>query len=104
MERPRRRWALVLVVTAAALVGFDLTRPPASQASARLMLGAIDLYQATLSGRFEPFGVRCRFEPSCSRYGEAVIRRDGALVGGARAAWRILRCGPWTRAGTVDPP
>ena len=65
------------------------------------MLAAIDLYQATLSGRT---GVRCRYQPTCSLYGEAVIRRDGALVGGARTAWRILRCGPWTPAGTKDPP
>jgi putative component of membrane protein insertase Oxa1/YidC/SpoIIIJ protein YidD len=33
-----------------------------------------------------------------------VIRRDGALVGSARAGWRVLRCGPWTPAGTPDPP
>jgi uncharacterized protein len=48
--------------------------------------------------------VRCRFEPSCSRYAEGAIRKDGALVGAARATWRVLRCGPWTEAGTYDPP
>ena len=25
-------------------------------------------------------------------------------TGALRGAWRILRCGPWTPAGTVDPP
>ena len=30
---------------------------------------------------------------------------DGLLVGGAKAAWRILRCNPWTDGGydPVDP-
>ena len=86
------------------LLSLDLTQPPARQLSARAMLAVIDFYQATLSPRVDRMGVRCRFEPTCSHFGEAVIRRDGALVGGARAAWRILRCGPWTAAGTVDPP
>jgi len=46
----------------------------------------------------------CRFEPTCSRYAEAAIRSGGALVGTARALGRIARCGPWTPAGTVEPP
>jgi putative component of membrane protein insertase Oxa1/YidC/SpoIIIJ protein YidD len=49
-------------------------------------------------------GARCRFAPSCSRYAAAVVGRDGFVVGNARAAWRIVRCGPWTAAGTLDPP
>ena len=27
-----------------------------------------------------------------------------ALYGSLRARWRVMRCGPWTPAGTVDPP
>lgn len=87
-----------------AVLALDLARPPAAQASARLLLGSIDLYQATLSPLLARGGARCRFEPTCSHYGEGAIREDGALVGSARAAWRVLRCGPWTEAGTVDPP
>lgn len=68
------------------------------------MLAVIDAYQARLSKALSRAGARCRFEPTCSHYGEAVIRRHGALVGGAKAAWRILRCGPWTPPGTADPP
>ena len=101
---PRRRLAAGLLLAALALLAVDLARPPAAQLSARAMLAAIDLYQATLSPRISRTGVRCRFRPTCSHYGEAVIRRHGALVGGAKAAWRILRCGPWTPAGTEDPP
>ncbi len=101
---PRRRLKLGLLLAVLVLLAVDLARPPAAQLSARALLAAIDLYQATVSPRLSKAGARCRFEPTCSHYGEAVIRRHGALVGSAKAAWRILRCGPWTPAGTEDRP
>ncbi len=67
-------------------------------------LRGIEIYQATLSPHMDKIGATCRFEPTCSHYGHAVIARDGALRGGLRAAGRVLRCGPWTPPGTVDPP
>jgi putative membrane protein insertion efficiency factor len=82
----------------------QLALSPPRQPSARLLLAAIDGYQAALSPRLGALGVRCRFTPTCSRYAEGAIRRHGSAVGTARAAWRLLRCGPWTPAGTVDPP
>ena len=101
----RRRWRWrALLVTLFLLAGVDQLRPPADQLSARLLLGAIDAYQARLSPRLGRAGVRCRFQPSCSRFAEGAIRADGAVVGSLRATWRILRCGPWTPQGTVDPP
>lgn len=100
----RRRRLLLVAGLALAVVAFDLSRPPADQVSARALLASIDLYQATLSPLLARGGARCRFEPSCSHYAEGAIREDGALVGAARAAWRVLRCGPWTDAGTIDPP
>lgn len=93
--------ALLLLL---ALLAIDLARPPRRQASARLLLAGIDLYQATLSPLLGKTGARCRFQPTCSHYGEGAIRKHGALVGGWKAVWRIARCGPWTPAGTVDPP
>lgn len=99
----RRRWRIALLV-GLLLLTVDLARPPRDQWSARALLAGIHLYQGTLSPRMPAMGVRCRFTPTCSHYGEAAIRQDGALVGGARAVWRIMRCGPWTAAGTVDPP
>ena len=99
----RRRWPLVAVALAALLTA-DLARPPRRQLSARALLVSIDVYQATLSKALSYSSVRCRFTPSCSRYGEAVIAEHGALKGSALAAWRVLRCGPWTPAGTVEEP
>lgn len=100
----RRRKIGLAALALLALLALDLARPPDQQLSARLLLGAIDVYQATLSPRMPSLGVHCRFRPTCSRYAEAAIRQDGALVGSARAAWRVARCGPWTPAGTHDPP
>ncbi len=87
-----------------ALFAFDLLQPPAAQRSTRLVLGAIHLYQRTLSPLLPAFGYRCRFTPTCSRYAAAVIERHGLAVGGWRALKRIARCGPWTPMGTRDVP
>ena len=69
-----------------------------------LALAAIHGYQHTLSPVAARIGLRCRFTPTCSRYAETVITRDGVVRGGWKAARRIARCGPWTPAGTVDRP
>lgn len=100
----RRRRFLVAAAAALALLILDLARSPERQWTARAELAAIGRYRSWISPLLSRGGVRCRFEPSCSRYAEGAIRADGALVGTVRAAWRILRCGPWTAAGTVDPP
>ena len=65
----------------------------------RLLIGAVRLYRKTLS----PFiGQQCRFEPTCSHYGEEAIAKHGALRGTILTVWRILRCGPWSKGG-YDP-
>ena len=99
-----RKRLLAVLALLLLLLALDLARRPERQLSARLMLAGIHLYQATLSPRLGALGARCRFTPTCSRYAEAVIRRDGALAGGWKALSRLARCGPWTPAGTVDPP
>ncbi|MBI4509641.1 MAG: membrane protein insertion efficiency factor YidD [Deltaproteobacteria bacterium] len=45
----------------------------------------------------------CRFLPSCSEYAQEAITRYGAVRGGLRAAWRLLRCQPLGGSG-YDPP
>lgn len=100
----RRRKALGCAFAFLLLLGLDLLRAPQNQLGNRFLLGAIDVYQATASPLMPKAGVRCRFQPTCSRYAEGALHRHGALVGSGKAVWRILRCGPWTPAGTVDPP
>ena len=98
----RRVWAAIAIVLIA--IALDLRRPPADQLATRAAVGGIHVYQATLSRFYARLGVQCRFTPTCSHYGEAVIRKFGALRGGWMSAKRILRCGPWTPMGTVDLP
>ncbi len=67
--------------------------------AAAVLVGAVKTYQYTL----RPFiGAHCRFEPSCSCYAIGALRRHGAARGSALAAWRVLRCNPWTPGG-YDP-
>jgi putative membrane protein insertion efficiency factor len=103
-RRSRRARTLAVLVALAVVSGVDLAQPPGRQVSARALLGAIHLYQATLSPRMPLLGVQCRFKPTCSHYAEGAIRKYGAAVGTARAIARIARCGPWTPLGTFDPP
>jgi uncharacterized protein len=64
-----------------------------------LGLGAIRLYQLTLSNLFPS---TCRFEPSCSHYSYEAINRYGLLRGGWMAARRLGRCHPF-HPGGYDP-
>lgn len=104
-EGPRRRgrWRLMLAA-ALVLLGLDLARPASDQVSAAVLLRMIHGYQVSVSPRLSAaLGGSCRFRPTCSLYGRQAIARDGALVGSARTAARIARCGPWTPKGTEDP-
>jgi putative membrane protein insertion efficiency factor len=87
-----------------ATVVLDLNRPPAERLVTHLAVVTIHLYQRTLSPLMDLAGINCRFEPTCSRYAEAVLVRDGLLRGGWLTLRRLARCGPWTPAGTRDPP
>lgn len=45
----------------------------------------------------------CKFHPTCSEYAVLAIRKRGVVRGVPLAAWRLLRCHPWS-AGGVDYP
>jgi putative membrane protein insertion efficiency factor len=44
----------------------------------------------------------CKYHPSCSQYALDAFSKYGLFRGGAKAAWRLLRCNPWSHGG-VDP-
>jgi len=92
--KSRRAWLIavaLLLVLAASPVG------------TRGALFAIESYQAHVSPHLRGV-VECRFTPTCSHYGHDAIAKYGLVVGGAKTAWRLARCGPWTKQGTVDLP
>jgi putative membrane protein insertion efficiency factor len=46
---------------------------------------------------------RCKYHPSCSEYAVQAVRRYGVLRGVVLAAWRLLRCNPWSHGGAGVP-
>lgn len=66
----------------------------------RLTIHLIRWYQRAISpGR----AASCRYLPTCSDYGAQAIDHYGLVRGGAKTAWRLLRCHPFS-AGGYDPP
>ena len=55
----------------------------------------IKFYQRWISPAFAP---RCKYYPSCSTYASDAITEYGAK-GVAMAAWRLVRCNPWSHGG-----
>lgn len=45
---------------------------------------------------------RCRYYPTCSAYAEQAVREHGIIRGSGLAAWRLVRCNPFSRGG-YDP-
>jgi len=66
-----------------------------------LVVLPIRLYQGCIS-RFTP--ATCRFRPTCSQYAVEAIERRGVLKGSLLAAWRILRCHPFSKGGWDPVP
>jgi putative membrane protein insertion efficiency factor len=65
----------------------------------RLVLAPIVAYQRVVS---PALGRRCKYEPTCSAYAVRAIREFGILRGLVLAAWRVLRCNPFSHGG-FDP-
>ncbi len=65
----------------------------------RLLLTLIGAYGRWISnGRPR----RCRYEPTCSAYAAQAVERFGVIRGSLLAAWRLLRCNPFSHGG-FDP-
>lgn len=98
-----RKFTLTAALILAVIALHDFAVPHGRGFAARGALFAIDEYRAHVSPHLRG-RVTCRFRPTCSAYGRAAIAKYGFAKGAARTAWRIARCGPWTKQGTVDPP
>ncbi len=66
----------------------------------RFLLALIRFYRREISPRKRR--PACRYIPTCSEYAVCAIERYGAIRGGRMAAWRVLRCNPFSRGG-YDP-
>jgi uncharacterized protein len=67
----------------------------------RFALAAIGGYRRWISPILPP---RCRYEPSCSAYAVEAVQRFGLARGLLLAAWRLLRCNPFSHGGFDPPP
>jgi hypothetical protein len=66
---------------------------------ARAAVLVLRAYQLVISPMYGPV---CRYAPSCSSYAVGAIDAHGLVRGSALAAWRLLRCNPWSPGG-YDP-
>src|SRR5437867_1537639 len=77
--------------------------PQAGRAAARAMravvLAPVIAYRKLISPALPR---RCKYEPTCSQYAVDAVRRFGILRGLVLAAWRLLRCNPFSYGG-YDP-
>ena len=69
------------------------------RAATRIAQAPIVLYQRVISPALPR---RCRFEPTCSSYALQALQEFGILRGLVLAAWRVLRCNPFSHGG-YDP-
>ena len=65
----------------------------------KVLIALIRMYQKYIS----PLKTtKCPYIPTCSQYGIEAIEKHGAIKGSLLAAWRILRCNPFSKGG-FDP-
>jgi len=62
-------------------------------------LTVLRFYKRNISPTLPP---ACRYEPTCSMYAHAAIEKYGVIRGVPMAAWRLVRCHPWSHGG-YDP-
>lgn len=63
------------------------------------LIGLIVLYKRFVSPMLPP---SCKYHPSCSQYAKESLMRHGLVVGSLLAAWRLVRCNPFSLGG-YDP-
>ena len=64
-----------------------------------IAVAPVRLYQVVISSALPR---RCKYHPTCSAYAVEAVRSYGILRGVVLAAWRLLRCNPWSHGG-YDP-
>ena len=65
----------------------------------KIFIALIQIYRKYIS----PIkGTKCPYFPTCSEYGMEAIAKYGVFKGSLLAAWRIIRCNPFSKGG-YDP-
>lgn len=66
-----------------------------------IIMSLIKFYQKFISAYTPPV---CKYYPTCSCYALKAVEKHGAVKGTALAAWRIMRCNPWSMGGVDYVP
>jgi len=64
------------------------------------LIGVVRFYQLAISPWLPSM---CRFQPTCSAYAIEAFQKYGAVKGGWKTMWRLMRCQPFCKGGH-DPP
>lgn len=64
-----------------------------------LFLLPLLIYRRLISPALPP---RCKYYPSCSTYAVQAVRELGVIKGTVVAAWRVVRCNPWSDGGVDE--
>lgn len=65
----------------------------------KILIALIQFYRKYISPMKT---TKCPYYPTCSAYGLEAVQKYGAVKGTALAAWRIIRCNPFSKGG-YDP-
>jgi putative membrane protein insertion efficiency factor len=100
LKKPHTWLALLLLFFLLAVA--DSLRPPSRQASVRVFTAAVAGYHHylhPLTGRY----IRCRYQPTCSRYAVEAVQKYGIAKGLLLSYRRIRSCRRTVPQGTIDP-
>ena len=65
----------------------------------RILLSILRFYKSSISPLLPN---ACKYTPTCSEYAMEAIETHGVIKGCLLAAWRLLRCNPFSKGG-YDP-
>ena len=65
----------------------------------RILLSILRFYKRSISPLLPN---ACKYTPTCSEYAMEAIETHGVIKGCLLAAWRLLRCNPFSKGG-YDP-
>ena len=66
-----------------------------------ILIGLIRLYQISISPLL---GAKCRFSPTCSKYGIDSLKKQGLIRGILLLCKRVVKCHPFHKGGAAPVP
>lgn len=67
-----------------------------------ILIKIVLFYKKNISVFFEKYGVKCKYQPTCSEYFIDAVQKYGSIKGSFLGIKRILKCNPFSKGG-YDP-